>query len=148
MIGNVSAMVLFISFAIDRVTRALLFVGTMFEGPWTPWLPDPLAVEDPAQRARAEKKQTMAYYVVASTLSLAALFAFHNVRLLKNLNYDANWFLDALLTGIVLIGGSDLVSKVLQVSGLGGGGSESKSQPLEITGKLILEDSAKKPERP
>lgn len=146
-IGAVSAIILFVSFAIDCVTKALLFLFSLFEGPWTRWLPDPLTFEDPARRVWAEKRQTLAYYVLAGVLCLGALWGFGNVRLLQNLGYKAHWILDALITGIVLIGGSDLVSKVLQVSGLGGG-KEPKSQPLEITGKLILEDSPKKIERP
>jgi len=60
---------------------------------------------------------------------------------LKALGYDAKKGLDAVVTGIVLMGGSDFIGKLLQMSGVGGA-TESKAQPIEITGKLVLEGGA------
>ena len=46
---------------------------------------------------------------------------------------------DAVATGIILVAGSDFISRLLQISGIGGA-SSSSSQPLEITGKITLEN--------
>lgn len=148
-IGGVSVMVLILvlSFAIERVVKAVLFLSSLFNGPWTRWLADPLTVEDPANRAKAEKRQSLAYYVLAGLIGLVVLAGFGNIRVIKALGYDASMYVDWFITGIVLIGGSDFVGKLIQLSGLGGG-TEPKNQPLEITGKLILENSAKKIEEP
>ena len=70
-----------------------------------------------------------------------------NVRVFQALGYQAaNVVLDSIATGIILMAGSDVISKVTQLSGMGGT-SESSSQPIEITGKLILENkSSTKPD--
>lgn len=143
---SVLVLILVLSFAIDRAAKAVLFLSSLFRGPWSRWLPDPQTLDDPAGRSRAEKTQTLAYYVLAGILALGVLAGFGSVRLIKALGYgDANSIVDWLVTGIVLIGGSELIGKLVQISGLGGGG-EAKGQPLEITGKLILEDRSRKVE--
>jgi prepilin signal peptidase PulO-like enzyme (type II secretory pathway) len=141
-IGGVSVMVLILvlSFAIDRVVKASLFLLS-FVDPWTRRVPDPLTIEDPARRAKAEKKQTLVYFTLAGILGLIVIAIYGDIRVLKALGYEANKILDAVATGIVLTGGSDFVGKLLQISGVGGG-TEQKTQPIEITGKLILENSS------
>ena len=140
-IGGVSTLVLILilSFAIDRVVKAILFLLS-FVGPWATRFPDPLLLEDPTERARAEKQQKLTYYILAGFLGLIVVAIYGNVRVFQALGYQAaNVVLDSIATGIILMAGSDLISKVLQVSGMGGG-PEPSSQPIEITGKLILEN--------
>jgi hypothetical protein len=142
-IGGISTLVLILilSFAIDRVVKALLFLLS-FAGLWTKRFPDPLLLEDPTQRAKAEKQQKLIYYTFAGLLGLIVVAIYGNVRVFQALGYQAaNVGLDAIATGIILMAGSDVISKVMQVSGMGGT-SESSSQPIEITGKLILENKS------
>jgi hypothetical protein len=140
-IGGISTLVLILilSFAIDRVVKAVLFLLS-FGGLWTKRFPDPLLLEDPTERAKAEKQQKLIYYLFAGFLGLIVVAIYGNVRVFRALGYQAaNVVLDAIVTGIILMAGSEVISKVLQISGMGGA-SESTSQPIEITGKLILEN--------
>src|SRR3989338_4918362 len=99
---SVLVLILVLSFAIDRAAKAVLFLSSLFRGPWSRWLPEPQTLDDVDGRGRAEKMQTLAYYVLAGIRALGVLAGF--------------------------------------------GGGEAKGQPLEITGKLILEDRARKVE--
>jgi hypothetical protein len=140
-IGGISTLVLILilSFAIDRVVKAVLFLLS-FAGLWMKRFPDPLLLEDPTERAKAEKQQKLIYYLFAGFLGLIVVAIYGNVRVFRALGYQAaNVVLDAIVTGIILMAGSEVISKVLQISGMGGA-SESTSQPIEITGKLILEN--------
>lgn len=143
-IGGVSVMVLILvlSFAIERVVKALLFLLS-FVGPWTQWVPDPLTIEDPMSHAKAEKTQTLVYFTLAGILGLIVVAVYGDIRVIKALGYETNKILDAVATGIILMAGSDFIGKLLQISGIGGG-AEPKTQPIEITGKLILENSTTK----
>jgi len=147
-IGGVSTLVLILilSFAIDRVVKAVLFLLS-FLGLWARRFPDPLLLEDPTERAKAEKQQKLIYYILAGFLGLVVVAIYGNVRVFQALGYQAaNVVLDSIATGIILMAGSDVISKVMQLSGMGGT-SESSSQPIEITGKLILENkSSTKPD--
>jgi len=49
--------------------------------------------------------------------------------------------LDIFLTGLVLVGGADRISAILKEHGVAGG-EKSGAKPVEITGKLILQDEA------
>lgn len=140
-IGGISVLVLILvlSFAIDRVVRAVLFLLSFLHR-WTQWVPDPPTIEDPANRTKAEKRQKLVYFAFAGFLGLIVVAVYGDVRVIKALGYDANKVLDTIATGIILMGGSDFISKLLQMSGIGGG-TESSPQPIEITGKLILESS-------
>lgn len=48
-------------------------------------------------------------------------------------------FLDIVFTGLLLMGGADTISRVLKLPGVSGAESPSP-RPVEITGKLTLEE--------
>lgn len=48
-------------------------------------------------------------------------------------------WLDLVLTGLILMGGADRISQIMKDHGAPSGGKPA-SQPIEITGKLVLED--------
>ena len=140
-IGGVATLVLILvlAFAIDRVVRAVLFVLS-FIAPWARLIPDPAAIEDSAASAKAEKRQRLAYYAIAAALGLLVVAMYGNIRVFGALGYEqVKPLFDAVATGIILVAGSDFISRLLQISGIGGA-SSSSSQPLEITGKITLEN--------
>ncbi len=155
-IGGVSTMVLIlvVSFAIDRAVKAVLFLLSFIK-PWGRWFPDPLTIEDVHSRATADKKHTFIYYVFAGLLAIGVLIIYGKLSVLGALGLETglekdgiNPVVDYLVSAVVLISGSDFISKLLQMSGLGGE-AQSSSQPVEITGKLILENgNSKKVEKP
>jgi len=142
-IGGISTLVLILvlSLAIERVIRAFLFILS-FLSFWVRWFPEPYTLKDPVRRLHAERKQKLIYFVLAGILGLVIVTFYGNVRILKALGYvSVNAILDIIATGIILIAGSDFISKLLQISGVGSD-LGSSSQPIEITGRLILENSS------
>ncbi|SRR5713101_2058239 len=138
-IGGMSVLVLILvlSFAIDRLVKAVLFLLSFSI------LQDPRTIEDPGGRIKAEKRQTLLYFALAGFLGLIVVAFYGDVRVLKALGYEAKKGLDAIVTGIVLMGGSEFIGKLIDLSGVGRGAGESKAQPIEITGKLVLESGAR-----
>ncbi len=136
---NVIVLVFLVSFAIDRLVNALLFVLTFLRA-WQRRFPDPRTVEDHAERARAENIQKLAYVVFSAFFAIPVLAYFGNIRILEGLNVPAEPVLDVLVTGLILVGSSDFIGRLLQLTG-GYGGETSTSRPVEITGTLVLEQS-------
>jgi hypothetical protein len=135
---NVLIFVFLVSFGIDRAGKALLFIiGYM------PYLkdrfPDPSQFENRASRVQAARKQTLLYFLFTGALAMLVLTLYGDVRLLRYLNVVVDDpTLDAIMTGLVLVAGSDFVGRLLQMSGIYNGRTE-KSEPIEITGRLTLE---------
>ena len=135
-IDGVSAIaaILIASFAIDRVTTGILalfsWVRRRLRG--TRDVPDLLAT-DGGRRAP--------YFVVAGLLGAVVLGGFGDVRVLAALGFvSVNPYLDALITGLVLMVGADRASDLLQRFDVPGGGSKKPAAPIEVTGKLVLEN--------
>ena len=56
---------------------------------------------------------------------------------------DSRVVLDIFVTVLVLVAGSDILAHVTRLSGAPGSGTPSQ-QPIEITGKLVLEEGTLK----
>lgn len=137
------ALIVIVSFTIERIVTGLLF-GLSFLGPWRRAFPDPATFADQAWRTEAERKEKIVRFVFASLLGIGMLAWYGDVRLLKAmLNRDINWFLDTLVTGLALVAGADRVGAILKMPGAPGVERRSP-EPIEITGKLILEDRAER----
>jgi len=137
--GNVVVLVFVVSFAIDRLVTGLLFLLS-YETSWNPlarFFRDPRTVEDGLMRIKAEKLATLFYFGLSFVFAVVLLAYFGDIRILKALGYPSS--LDLIVTGIVLMGGADVLGKALETSGVGGKQS-SPPRPIEITGKLILEE--------
>ena len=136
------AVVLIASFAIDRMVTGWLFVLS-FLRPWTFFFPDPSLVREGRPRAQAERRQKLVYFVFAAALGGVVLAYFGDVRVFHALGFETNVVLDAVVTGLILTTGADRVGMFLQLAE-GGSATRETAQPLEITGKLVLEDKAVK----
>lgn len=134
------AVILIASFAIDRIVTGLLFLLSFFR-PWAQRFPEP-ATRDGEERFGAERKHKLAYFVFAGALALF-LCLYGNLRIFHASGFQVPEWLDAIVTGLLLMGGADRMAALLN---LGGGGGESKSsqQPIQITGKITLEQPANK----
>ncbi|MBI3472041.1 MAG: hypothetical protein HY013_11855 [Candidatus Solibacter usitatus] len=120
------ALILIASFAIDRVVTAVLFLLA-----WVGWAPDP-AVD--------ERKYKLIYFLLGGVLGIFVLAHFGQVRVLTALGITIDTYLDTGLTGIVLVGGADRIAGLLKVPGAAP--QKEEPQPMVITGKLVLEESA------
>ncbi|HSB10271.1 MAG TPA: hypothetical protein VLM38_12360 [Blastocatellia bacterium] len=120
------ALVFLASFAIDRIVTAILFLAS-FVG------------KGEREGARAERLRKLVYFVLAGILSVAVL-VLGNIRILRTMGVpDANPLLDALLTGLILMGGAEQLSGVLHAP------SEPATEhekPIQVTGSLTIEDTS------
>jgi TctA family transporter len=122
------AMILIGSFAIDRIVTALLFLLSFVR----------LAPE----AAVHERRYKLIYYCLAGVLGIVVLGYYGQVRVLTALGIRIEPLIDTLLTGIVLVGGADRIAELLKAPGAEP--RKEEPQPIEITGKLVLEESAAK----
>ena len=137
---QVAAMIVIASFVIDRVTGGTLFVLSLFDG-WNRIVPDPATLDDPRSRLAAQKRATIVYYLFVAILASVLVLTF-DIRVLEALGI--NWAVplsDQVFSVLVLMGGSDQVAALLKAPHAGKSlETTRKDQPIEVTGKLILED--------
>ena len=143
---NILLLIFVLSFAIDRVVKAAFFLLS-FIGPWSRWLVDPRMIEEPAARTKADKQQKLVYTIALGILGFVVVVTYSDIRIIKALAGEemvVNDFLDMIASGLILIGGSDFVGRLLQISGVEsiGTGSTMNTQPIEITGKITLESNS------
>lgn len=138
------ALVLILSFAIDRIVRGLLFL-LAYIPVWARAFPDP-DLDDVVLSRRGEANRRLVYFVFSAALAIVVIGWFGEVRLLAALGFGrVNPMLDVLVTGLVLTAGADRTERILQ--SLGAGGTEApapKPTPIEITGKLTIDEQARR----
>jgi hypothetical protein len=134
-IDGVSAVlvILIASFAIDRAVTAALFVVHSFA------------------RGRSlipesdERRMKWTRFVLSVLLAGAVLAWRGNVHILAAVGFPGvNEYVDILVTTVILVGGSDRVTDILKMTGMPHPEKDAARQPIEITGKLVLEDSSAK----
>ena len=143
-IDGISAMavVLIASFAIDRIVTGLLFL-LPFLKQWERVFPDPVTVNDAVERVRAEKKQKLVYFILAGLLGIVVCW-FGKLRMFSALGFpDMPQVFDILASALILTAGSDRIAAILNLPGAVEG-EKTVTRPIEITGKLVLENAAEK----
>jgi hypothetical protein len=141
---SVIALIIILSFAIDRIVRGLFFLLS-YVGPWARALPEP-DFSKSRSTPKIEQNRKLIYFVLSATLGIVALAWFGRIRILAALGFTSvNPWLDVLVTGLILVGGAERTEQVLKGIGAGGySGSSSESKPLEITGRLVIDDRSDK----
>ena len=132
---NVIAALVIAAFAIDRIVAGLLFlIG--FCGKRGQAISDPAFASGP----ESARLRQLVYFLMAAALCAAVLLELPGFRVLSGLGYPANPTLDTLITALIMLGGadrmSDLVGKLPEAAQ-----ARPASQPLEVTGKVILEET-------
>jgi len=143
-IDGVSAMalVLIASFAIDRIARGLLFALAF----WPRWLARFPDAEDAATPADGKRRSHLAYLVIAAVLSTVVLAGYGGIRIFAALGFsDINPILDALITGLILVGGADRTEAILKRFA-GGEGAGASGGPLQISGTIVLTSHGETPD--
>jgi hypothetical protein len=130
------ALILIASFAIDRIVTATMFLLSFV----VPSL-DPASIESPGARARAEKLYKLVYVTTGAVLAVVVVAHYGGVRILSALGMAPDPLLDTVLTGVVLVGGSDRIAALLKLAGAPDGERAAPPPPIQITGRLTLEDS-------
>lgn len=138
------ALVVILSFAIDRIVRGLFFALAYIPA-WARAFPDP-EFDDVARPRRAEANRRLVYFVVSAALAMVAIGWFGDVRLLAALGFaSVHPLLDVVVTGLVLTAGAERTDHILR--SLGAGSAEPpapKPTPIEITGRLTIDEQGKR----
>jgi hypothetical protein len=137
------AVLLIAAFVVERITAGVMFVLTLLH-----ILPDPDVVEDPVKRARARKRCTLYHFLLSSLFVIPVLLSSGEFRFLDALGLGGRsdlgrfpLWLDHAVLGIVLIGGSEQMSAFLKMVGSPAGAGQGGSQPVEVSGRLMLDES-------
>jgi hypothetical protein len=129
--------ILIASFAIDRLVTGLFFLLAFSDDL------RPLVLEDPARPdGRAARARRLIYAIVAGYLGIvvvAGILKVHLFEMAAPADAKPNAFLDTVLTGMILAAGADRLSEIVKSFGGDGGARHAPEKPIEITGKLILE---------
>ncbi len=128
------ALIVLAAFAVDRIVSAMLFLLLYIH-----ILPDPGAKSGPDQIA-AERTYKLVYFIASLILVAVVLQMFSSIRILAAMGLRADSpLLDELLTGIVLLGGTERLGAWMQ-PGETESGTLSTEQPIQVTGRLTLDD--------
>ena len=135
------AFILIGSFAVDRIVSGTLFVLS-FNRKFARNYPDPEEIADPAARRAAEKERKLIYHLLAFDVAVVILGLFGGVRVLSAVlgpKMEINRVLDAIVTGLMLMGGADGLAQVLKLPGLPGGKEKAPAEQIQIVVKLSIE---------
>jgi len=140
---NLLTMLLIAAFAVDRVSAGILFLLEIVGV-----LSDPDGLEEGVNRVRAKKRFTLLHFVVSGFLVILVLFYVGDFRFLDALGLGNRadlsrvpLWLDHLLLAVVLVGGAEQMSAFLKMVGAPGGSARGEgAQPVEVSGKLTLEE--------
>lgn len=140
-LDGVSALALLLlgAFVIERAVSGALFVL-----PTLRLLPDPAQVEDPAARAAVERRYTYLRFFLSGALVAAVLWQWRSLRILalfSQLSAAVPSWLDPVVTWVVLMGGADRISAFVKLPAGGAGAQKRDEQPIEVRGRLTLDDS-------
>ena len=144
---NLLTILLIAAFAIERVSAGIFFLLQLFH-----LIGDPDLVEDTAQRAHVKRRYTLYHFVVSGILVVFVLLYMGDFRFLDALGLGNRadlsrvpLFVDRLLLAVVLVGGAEQMSAFLKMVGAPGGSiREAGAQPVEVSGKLIVEEPSTK----
>jgi len=142
--------ILIASFAIDRIVTGLFFLLSYNAELRT--ILDPNTLEDPVAKASAAKLYRLVYTVCTGYLGIVVVAGVMGIRLsrIAGLELDPNAgpitssMLDILITGLLLAGGAERLAEALKL--YGDKDSKPRQAPIEITGKVVLEQGAVKVE--
>lgn len=130
---SVTAVLIFVAFAVERVTSGLLFLLS-FSRRWDAFFS---AARGTAQARRGK----LAYYTVAGTLVLIVLILAQELRALRALDVDAWDGVDFILTWLLLVAGADRIAGIMGADS-GAEPAAEVSKPLQIEGEVTLLDRA------
>jgi hypothetical protein len=131
---STTALIALAAFAVDRIVSAVLFILLYIHV-----LPDP-GVKSGADQIAAERTYKLVYFIASLVLVIALLQSFSSIRILAGMGLRGDApLLDAILTGIVLLGGTERLGAWMRTDGIGTG-TVSTEQPIQVTGKLTLDD--------
>jgi hypothetical protein len=124
-----TALMVLAAFAVERVTTGVLFMLSL-SAKWRAFL------AGLSKTVEVEKRQKLAYFVLAGALVLVVLLVAPEIRILNVLNIESPDLIDIGLTWLVMVAGSDRIGEL--VKGGSAAAPEKSSPPIEIKGSVRL----------
>jgi hypothetical protein len=129
---NIAIKIAIASFAIDRTVTICIFLLSFF---WQSLDPGSVEEED---RYDAERGYKLVYYTLASFVAAVVyIFVFKNPGVFGGLGFKPKPLLDALLTILVLLGGSERLGSLLSIPDADKA-SASPPPPVHVAGQVLL----------
>lgn len=124
---------LIVAFVIDRMVSGLLFMLSFWR-----FYPDPQRVTEPVEKVRAENTQRLIYFGTSTLIAVLLILS----RWVPVVAIGDNDLFARLLTVLVLVGGAERLGAVSNLlnSATGQNKEPEVPQPIQITGKLTLEE--------
>lgn len=137
-------LILVLSFAADRLAKALLFVLALTPA-WSKRFPDPRLIRERERQVHVRNRLVLVYTALVAVVAGTAIWMYPELRIIEMLSGPRTHdLIDIIVTVIVVMGGSDLVGRLVQVSGIGEvsttSSGSSRNEPIEINGRLVLEN--------
>ena len=130
---SVTAMLALTAFAIERVCKGVLFLLSFVPG-WD-WL------NDGGTSTHLSKVAKLIYVLLAGALVLIVLLLIPSMRVLEGLGMQAPpWLLDAALTWLVLVAGSERISDLMA----GRAATDPPAPPVQIMGEVTVHNAEQK----
>lgn len=137
-------LILVLSFAADRLAKAILFVLALTPA-WSKRFPDPRLIRERERQVHVKNRLLLVYTVLVAAIAGTAIWMYPELRIIEMLSGPRTHdVIDIIVTVVVVMGGSDLVGRLVQVSGIGEVSTTSpasgRNEPIEINGRLVLEN--------
>lgn len=148
---NVFLFIMIISFVIERVVKAILFL-LVFVSSKVSWVAKLMGLGEATDEGERKARRQIIYFLIAALIAASVVWFFKDIRILKLLiGGSENEWLDFFVTWVVLLGGSDFMGRILAISGVGDIGTgyspaadsrgTSRKEPLEVVGTIKLENT-------
>ena len=129
--GNLLILVLLAAFAIDRTSHAIVYAVSLTG-----------VLKSPTQKDES-RRSTVLYFILASALSILFLIYWEPLPIQRLLGSPVPGFLEKLFTFIVLVGGSDGISSVLDSTFKKSAPASPKSESLVVSGEVTVQEGPK-----
>ena len=112
-------LIMVLAFSADRLTKAILFL-LGFIPKWRAYFVDPEMITHRPQKLKMRNRHLFAYTIIVGLIAGTGVWWFEEIRILNMLSGpDTGQYVDMAVTALVIMGGSDLVGRIVAISSIG-----------------------------
>ncbi len=135
---SVTALMVLLAFAVERVTTGVLFLLNWSEG-WRRFLSGKPTI---AQKVSEQQRYKLAYFILAGILAMLVVLTSPKMLVLSALDTNAPPLLDIGLTWLILVAGADRIGALLPDKS--GDAAVAPAKPVQVEGTLTLREERTK----